>query len=83
VPLPAVNRLGAVVVPTLAGQSALKTYGQHETKQALRDHLKDAFESVLLPRRFRFVTELPISDRGKITHHELKSLFESDDESDA
>jgi acyl-coenzyme A synthetase/AMP-(fatty) acid ligase len=83
VPLPAIYRLGAVVVPTLAGQSALKTYGQRETKQSLRNHLKDAFESVLLPRRFRFVTELPVSDRGKITHHELESLFESDDESDA
>ena len=83
VPLLGANRLGAVLVPTLAGQSALNTYGQRVTKQALRDHLKEAFEAVLLPRRFRFVTELPISDRGKVTHHELKSLFESPDESDA
>jgi acyl-coenzyme A synthetase/AMP-(fatty) acid ligase len=83
VPLPNLSRLGAVVVPTPAGQSALNTYGLRGTKQALRDHLKDAFEPVLLPRRFRFVTELPDSDRGKVTHHELKSLFESPDESDA
>jgi acyl-coenzyme A synthetase/AMP-(fatty) acid ligase len=83
VPLLNVSRLGAVVVPTPAGQSALNTYGQRGTKQALRDHLKEAFEPVLLPRRFRFVTELPASDRGKVTHHELISLFESPDESDA
>ncbi len=83
VPLLDTSRLGAVVVPTLAGQSALNTYGQRVTKQALREHLKEAFESVLLPRRFRFVTELPLSERGKVTHQELKSLFESPDESDA
>jgi acyl-coenzyme A synthetase/AMP-(fatty) acid ligase len=83
VPLLNVSRLGAVVVPTPAGQSALNTYGLRGTKQALRDHLKDAFEPVLLPRRFRFVTELPVSDRGKITHRTLESLFETADESDA
>lgn len=83
VPLPGASRLGAVVVPTLAGQSALTTDGRRVTKQTLRDHLKEAFESVLLPRRFRFVTQLPSSDRGKVTHHELQSLFESTDEIDA
>lgn len=81
--LPGASRLGAVVVPTLAGQSALTTDGQRVTKQTLRNHLKEAFESVLLPRRFRFVTELPISDRGKVTQHQLKSLFESTDEINA
>ena len=78
-----VSRLGAVVVPTPAGQSALNTYGRRRTVQALRDYLKDAFEPMLLPRRFRFVTQLPVSDRGKVTRHELNALFESPNESDA
>lgn len=81
--LPGTSRLSAVVVPTQAGQSALTTDGQRAAKQTLRNYLKEAFESVLLPRRFRFVTELPISDRGKVTQHQLKSLFESTDEINA
>ncbi|MDT8388848.1 MAG: hypothetical protein RQ736_15200, partial [Thiogranum sp.] len=83
VPLPGASRLGVVAVLTSAGRGALKIDGARNTRQMLRDYLRQVFEPVLLPRRLRFVSELPISDRGKIQHRSLQSLLESPDEADA
>jgi acyl-coenzyme A synthetase/AMP-(fatty) acid ligase len=43
--------------------------------EALRRHLAPNFDATLLPKRFRFVKELPISERGKVISQELVQLF--------
>ena len=43
---------------------------------ALKAHLLEAFEPVVLPRRWRFVPQLPINAQGKTTHAGLQALFE-------
>lgn len=68
-------RLGAVIVPTPAGWSGLSELGRREIVLMLRRHLSQSFETVLLPRRYRFVSELPTSDRGKVTVAALRALF--------
>jgi len=75
VPLPAPRRLGVVVVPTAAGAAALERLGARAMGEALRKHLAPHFDATLLPKRFRFVKELPISERGKVISQELVQLF--------
>lgn len=41
----------------------------------LRDHLRQRFDNVLLPRRWRFVERLPYTDRGKLSPEHLESLL--------
>jgi len=75
VPLPAPLRLGVVVVPTREGAAALEKQGARAIGEALRKHLAPHFDPTLIPKRFRFVKELPLSERGKIVSQELVQLF--------
>jgi acyl-coenzyme A synthetase/AMP-(fatty) acid ligase len=75
VPLPAPKRLGVVVVPSRDGAAALERLGARATGEALRKHLATTFDATLLPKRFRFVKELPISERGKVISQQLVQLF--------
>jgi len=77
VPLPAPRRLGVVVVPTREGASALEQRGVRAMGEALRKHLAPNFDATLLPKRFRFVKALPVSERGKVVSQELVQLFAS------
>ncbi len=43
--------------------------------QVLRSHLGARFDSVLLPRRWRFLEQLPTDARGKLPQVSLKALF--------
>ena len=43
--------------------------------QALRRHLAQRFEPVAIPKRWRFVDELPYNERGKLTPQSLAALF--------
>jgi len=61
-------RLGAVVV--LRDGAATAGAGRE-----LRRHLAGRFEAVALPRRWRFVAELPYDGRGKLTAQALTALF--------
>lgn len=74
-PLPAPRRLGVVLVPTQEGAAELERLGPRGFGQALRKHLAPHFDETLLPKRFRFVKELPISERGKVISQELVQLF--------
>jgi acyl-coenzyme A synthetase/AMP-(fatty) acid ligase len=75
VPLPAPRRLGVVIVPTKDGAAALARLGARATGEALRKYLAPNFDATLLPKRFRFVQELPVSERGKVVSQELLQLF--------
>ena len=75
VPLPAPRRLGVVIVPSAAGAAALERDGRRAVREALRRHLSAALDPTLLPRRFRFVAELPLSERGKVALKALQELL--------
>ena len=75
VPLPAPKRLGVVIVLKREGAAALEHQGARAVGEALRKHLAPHFDATLLPKRFRFVAELPLSERGKIVSQELVQLF--------
>ena len=66
--------IGAVVLATPAGQAALAE-DRRQVSAALRAHLADHFDSVLLPRRWRFVEALPYNDRGKLPRDAIVALL--------
>ncbi|TFZ00394.1 hypothetical protein EZ313_18180 [Ramlibacter henchirensis] len=72
------TRLAVVAVPTSAGWDALRTQGKREFNEQLRSDLLRGFERVVLPRRFRFVRELPVNTQGKSTEALLSALFQPD-----
>lgn len=69
------NRLGAVIRLRDAGQAVLNTSTKQALVQQLREQLSAHFERVLLPRKWRFVTALPIDAQGKVSHAALAALF--------
>lgn len=70
------EQLGVVAVPSDAGWSLHDTQGRRALAEALRGCLADVVERVALPRRFRFLPELPVNTQGKSTQARLRQEFD-------
>lgn len=70
------DEIGIVAVLSSIGQKNMSDLGKEKFIRQLRLDLSSYFEQVLLPRRWRFVEEFPVDDRGKKTLCLLESLFE-------
>lgn len=68
-------RLGVVAVPTGRGWRRLHAQGKRAFAEALRAELLVCVERVALPRRLRYVSELPVNSQGKATEALLLALF--------
>jgi len=71
------QQIGAVLVLNTEGRDHLEQHGRRSSIQELRRFLAQYFEAVMLPRRWRFAEQLPINERGKLTHAALSQLFSS------
>jgi acyl-CoA synthetase (AMP-forming)/AMP-acid ligase II len=69
-------RLGVVAVPSEHGWATLRAGGKRALNETLRRELLKGFERVVLPRRFRYVRELPVNSQGKATEALLTALFQ-------
>ncbi len=68
--------LGAVVVLTPdVASAALAT--RKQLTDALREHMAHAYEAVTLPKKWRFVTEMPLNAQGKRTQQQMAEFFET------
>ena len=72
--------VGAVVILNEQGRQQLAVVGRREATLILRKHLAAFFEPVLLPRRWTFQDQLPINERGKLTHASLNAVFRNADD---
>ncbi|CAB3644880.1 AMP-binding protein [Paraburkholderia rhynchosiae] len=70
------ERVGAVVALTEAGNEALRDEGRVLLAKALRRHLADYFDVVVLPRHWRFRLALPFDERGKLPVSAVAAAFE-------
>jgi acyl-CoA synthetase (AMP-forming)/AMP-acid ligase II len=70
-------RVGAVVALSDAGHAALAAEGRRAVASKLGDHLAGYWDRVLLPRAWRYVTELPRDPQGKTSRAALLELLES------
>jgi acyl-CoA synthetase (AMP-forming)/AMP-acid ligase II len=69
------ERLGALVVLTEAGSAACCATGRIALATLLRRHLADYADAVVLPRRWRFCTALPVDARGKLPAAAVAARF--------
>jgi acyl-coenzyme A synthetase/AMP-(fatty) acid ligase len=68
--------IGAVVVLSPQGRAAHDAYGKVAIRDALRTSLRSSYEAILVPRKWRFLNEMPDNDMGKIELARLQRLFE-------
>lgn len=67
--------LGVVAEVSPEGSESLECEGRSSVVSDLKRYLAQWFEPVVIPRQWRFVTALPVDDRGKITVVALTALF--------
>jgi acyl-CoA synthetase (AMP-forming)/AMP-acid ligase II len=70
------EQLGVVAVPSEAGWRLHDGQGRRALAEALRALLTDVVERVALPRRFRFLPELPVNAMAKSTQARLLAEFD-------
>jgi acyl-CoA synthetase (AMP-forming)/AMP-acid ligase II len=69
-------RVGAVVALSDSGEAALAERGRRVLGSSLSEHLAGYWDRVLLPRAWRYVSELPRDAQGKTSRAALAALFE-------
>lgn len=72
------SQLGIVLTLNTQGLKLQNEVGSFGLRKALRRHLSQRFEPVVLPRKFRYVKQLPYNDTGKLTLSALRQLFVED-----
>jgi acyl-coenzyme A synthetase/AMP-(fatty) acid ligase len=71
------QRVGMVVELSVDGLRQLANHGRRHVSQQLKHHLSERFESVLLPKQWRFLEQMPINAQGKLTYATITALFTS------
>ncbi len=67
--------LSAVVTLSSHGLASITSASKKQLVKTLKQHLSLSFETVLLPRKWRFVSELPVNQQSKVTYQLLADLF--------
>lgn len=67
--------IGAVVILNTEGRNALRAGSTLTVSRTLRQWLRQSYEPVLMPRKWRFPEQLPDNDMGKLELARLQRLF--------
>jgi acyl-coenzyme A synthetase/AMP-(fatty) acid ligase len=67
--------LGALLVLSETGLRALRNQGRRAVTEALRRHLSGHCETLALPRRWRWLRQLPLTAQGKLPQAEVEALL--------
>ena len=70
------QQIAAVVVLKSEGRAALEHHGKRALQERLREALSARYETLLLPRKWRFPDALPGNAMGKAEQARLLALFE-------
>ena len=71
------QRLAAFIVLSKQGKSLLASQGKLAMNSHLKNLLVDAIEPVALPRRWRYLYQMPLNAQGKTTYAMLQALLDS------
>lgn len=69
------QRLAAFVVPSAAGRAMLDQQGKQALNAGLRAVLAGVVDAVALPRRWRYLQQMPVNAQGKVTVAALLALL--------
>ncbi|NUT85752.1 AMP-binding protein [Pseudomonas corrugata] len=67
--------LGALLVLSETGLHALRNQGRRAVTETLRRHLSGHCETLALPRRWRWLRQLPLNAQGKLPQAEVEALL--------
>lgn len=65
-----------VLVLTEQGKQAQTQLGKFKFSQALKTHLKAFFEPLVIPRKYRYLEQLPYNTQGKLNKAQLEAMFD-------
>ena len=69
------QQLASVAVLTSAGEKILHEKGQRFLINEIRSYLKNYFEAIVVPKKFRFLDKLPYNEQSKLVKSELVGYF--------
>ena len=72
------QRLAAFVVPSAEGHSLLNEQGKLALNKRLRAVLASVVEAIAMPRRWRYLEQMPLNSQGKTTAAALLALLDND-----
>lgn len=67
--------LGAVVVLSQQGRDTLQQHSKHYLNNQLKQELINTYEAVAIPRKWRYLDQLPYNTQGKLPLDSLTALF--------
>ncbi|MHA4867074.1 AMP-binding protein [Duganella sp. PWIR1] len=77
------QRLAVLAVPSASGRALLDGEGKNALNAKLRAVLATTVEAVALPRRWRYIEQMPVNAQGKVTLAALQALLEGGEGSSA
>ena len=69
--------LGAMITLTEEGKKTLCQFGKNELVKKIKTYLSDWYEKTALPKKFRFVQQIPTNTQGKIIKNQVLHFFQS------
>ena len=70
------TEIAGIVVLSSTGAATLASKGKRQLNEILRSHCLQRFERPVLPRRWRYVAQLPVNAQGKFERQVLLKLFQ-------
>lgn len=70
------SQIGLAVVPGEAGCMMLHRHGKAALDRQMREALARELEAVMLPRRIRYLAEVPATAEGKVESNRLRAAFD-------
>ncbi|WP_158972366.1 AMP-binding protein [Paraglaciecola sp. L3A3] len=70
------RKLAALIVLNSVGLKATEKLKKIELNRLFKDYLSNWYEAILLPKKYRYPTELPYNARGKLSRLEAESYFD-------
>jgi acyl-coenzyme A synthetase/AMP-(fatty) acid ligase len=71
------DTVGVVAVLSNQGNDLLNSIGKKQLTRDLNHKLKNYYEAVLLPRKWRFIESMPYNSQGKIEQKSILKLFKN------
>lgn len=72
------NFIGCIIVLSKEGLEYFSKHGKTALNKTIKIYLSNYFETVVLPRKWRYVSELAVNNQGKLLLENLKSYFKAD-----
>ncbi|MCF6300474.1 MAG: acyl--CoA ligase, partial [Proteobacteria bacterium] len=64
-----------VIVLNLQGREKRQNIGEKRLKQEIKTSLKNKVEKLAIPKKIRFMTEIPVNSQGKTTRQQITAVF--------